>query len=170
MNTLELTADLSKAGEYKGRFVGIEQFAHGYGVFIDFDEPIASKSELVALTGGIEGQWISSDAMLNEAFECWDAETYIPHPKKRFGLLRFSISRPADGTEVTLAITKPSAAMAGKGYKIVSSYIPCGLEFASVSLCALSALVLWIIAVVFLIVWAIVKYRLRKAARKLAEL
>ena len=167
-NTLQLTADLSKAGEYKGRFVGVEHFSHGFGVFLEFDEPI-SYSDFLELAGGVEGTWTCSFPELNGPFLCSDFVAGEPGPRKHFMLERFSIARPADGTEVTMTVTKPSAALAGKRYKIVSAYSPCGLEFAAASLWGLGGLVLWVFALVSLVIWAVKAYRHRKAARKAAQ-
>ena len=169
VNLLELSADLSKPGEYKGRFVDLEKYAHATWVFIDFGQPIGSQAEMDSLIAAVRGRWqaVAPDGKpwLDEEFLCWDFLLGVPYPKKRFKLFRLH-GEPKGDSQITLTITAPSAALVGRGYRIVAEYEYCGLEYAAPSLCALFGIALGFLSVVFFSVWGVLKYHLQKSTQR----
>jgi len=172
VNLLELSADLSTAGEYKGRFVDLEKYAHATWVFIDFDQPVGSQAEMDSLIAQVKGRWqaVAPDGKpwLDEEFLCWDFLLGTPYPQKRFKLFRLH-DEPKGDSQLTLTITDPSATLAEKSYRIVAEYEYCGLEYLMATVPIAMGIGLCLFSLGSLAAWAGLKHHLAKKARAAAN-
>jgi hypothetical protein len=129
---LKIEADLAKAGQYEGRFVGLSGMPHALLVTLEVTPAFASTDSALDALDAVGGRfkaegkdgkvWLESElGTYGFANEGEGAGQTV------FQVLRLTSVRNGDSV-VTLDVAKGSPEFAGRSYRFTAQYELCGLE------------------------------------------